>query len=45
MQTATEIEIVSGLKENERVIFGTQGQYQPGQRVAPKLMQSQEMEP
>jgi RND family efflux transporter MFP subunit len=45
MQTATEIEIVSGLKENERVIFGTQGQYQPGQRVAPKVMQSQEMEP
>jgi RND family efflux transporter MFP subunit len=44
MQTATEIEIVSGLKENERVIFGTQGQYQPGQRVAPKVMQSQEME-
>ena len=45
MQTATEIEIVSGLKENDRVIFGSQGQYQPGQRVAPKLMQSQEMEP
>lgn len=44
VQTATEIEIVSGLKENDRVIFGSQGQYQPGQRVAPKAMESQEME-
>jgi RND family efflux transporter MFP subunit len=44
LQTATEIEIVSGLKENDRVIFGSQGQYQPGQRVAPKIMESQEME-
>jgi RND family efflux transporter MFP subunit len=45
MQTATEIEIVSGLKENERVIFGSQAQYQPGQRVAPKVKQSEETEP
>ncbi len=44
VQTATEIEIVSGLNENDRVIFGSQGQYQPGQRVAPKVMESQEME-
>lgn len=44
MLTATETEIVSGLKENDRVIFGSQGQYQPGQRVVPKVMQSQEME-
>jgi RND family efflux transporter MFP subunit len=44
VQTAAEIEIVSGLKENDRVIFGSQGQYQPGQRVAPKVMESQEME-
>jgi RND family efflux transporter MFP subunit len=44
VQTATEIEILSGLKENDRVIFGSQGQYQPGQRVAPKVMESQEME-
>ena len=40
MQTATETEIVSGLKENDRVIFGSQGQYQPGQRVTPKVMES-----
>ena len=44
VQTATEIEIVSGLKENDRVIFGSQGQYQPGQRVAPRVMEPQEME-
>jgi RND family efflux transporter MFP subunit len=44
LQTASEIEIVSGLKEKDRVIFGSQGQYQPGQRVAPKVMGSQEME-
>jgi multidrug efflux pump subunit AcrA (membrane-fusion protein) len=45
VQTATEIEIVSGLKENDRVIVGSQRQDQPGQRVAPKAMESQEMEP
>jgi multidrug efflux pump subunit AcrA (membrane-fusion protein) len=45
LQTASEIEILSGLKENERVIFGSQGQYQPGQRVVPKLMEPQETEP
>ena len=45
VQTATEIEIVSGLKENDRVILGSQGQYQPGQRVAPKIIESQETEP
>jgi RND family efflux transporter MFP subunit len=44
LQTASEIEILSGLKENDRVIFGSQGQYQPGQRVTPKVMESQEME-
>jgi RND family efflux transporter MFP subunit len=44
VQTATQIEIVSGLKENDRVIFGSQGQYQPGQRVAPRVMESPEME-
>jgi|SRR5690242_10815474 len=45
MQTATEIEIVSGLKENDRVIFGSQGQYQPGELVSPKVIEAQEMEP
>ena len=36
LQTATDAEIVSGLKENEMVIFGEQSQYRPGQLVTPK---------
>ena len=44
LQTATQTEILSGLKENDRVIFGSQSQYQPGQLVAPKEIQTQEME-
>ena len=40
LQTATEIEIVSGLKENDTVVFGEQGQYRPGQLVAPKLTEA-----
>jgi len=43
LQTASEVEIVSGLKENEHVIFGSQGQYQPGQRVLPKVIEAQQM--
>lgn len=44
LQTANRIEIVSGLKENERVVFGSQGQYQPGELVSPKEIQTQETE-
>ena len=36
LQTATQAEIVSGLKEDDRVIFGSQSQYQPGELVTPK---------
>jgi RND family efflux transporter MFP subunit len=43
VQTATEIEIVSGLKENDHVIFGSQGQYQAGQRVIPKITETQQV--
>ena len=45
LQTATDVEIVSGLQEHDRVIFGSQGQYQPGELVSPKVIQAQEMEP
>jgi RND family efflux transporter MFP subunit len=45
LQTGTQVEIVSGLNENDRVIFGSQGQYQPGELVSPKAVQAQEMEP
>jgi RND family efflux transporter MFP subunit len=44
LQTATQTEILSGLKDNDRVVFGSQSQYQPGQLVAPKEMPAQEME-
>lgn len=44
LQTATRVEILSGLKENDRVIFGSQGQYQPGELVTPKVIEAQETE-
>jgi RND family efflux transporter MFP subunit len=40
LQSSTEVEIVSGLLENDRVIFGDQGQFQPGELVTPKLVES-----
>jgi RND family efflux transporter MFP subunit len=43
-QTATKIEIVSGVNEGDRVIFGEQGEYKAGQRVTPRLMTASEME-
>jgi RND family efflux transporter MFP subunit len=39
MQSATSDEILSGLQENETIIFGPQGQYQAGQVVSPKLVE------
>ena len=39
MQSATTVEISSGLQENEEVIFGAQGQYKPGEIVSPKLVE------
>ncbi len=39
LQSATEVEITSGLQENEMVIFGAQGQFKPGELVSPKLVE------
>jgi RND family efflux transporter MFP subunit len=39
LQSATEVEITSGLQENEMVIFGAQGQFKPGEVVSPKLVE------
>ena len=36
METADNVEITSGLEENELVIFGEQNRYQPGEIVNPK---------
>jgi RND family efflux transporter MFP subunit len=44
LQSATDVEITSGLKENEMVLFGEQSQYKPGQLVAPKVIAPAEME-
>jgi RND family efflux transporter MFP subunit len=44
LQSATEIEITSGLRENETIIFGSLGQYRPGEIVAPKIVEPSHME-
>jgi RND family efflux transporter MFP subunit len=44
MQSATDIEITSGLQESETLIFGSLGQYRSGQIVAPKLVEPSRME-
>lgn len=44
LQTATQVEVVSGLQENDLVIFGEQGQYQPGEIITPQVTDSQEAE-
>jgi RND family efflux transporter MFP subunit len=44
LQTANRVEIVSGLAENELVVYGEQGQYRLGERVEPKLVEPSEME-
>ena len=38
MQSATDVEITSGLQENETVIFGSQGQFKAGEIVSPKVV-------
>ncbi len=40
MQSATDIEITSGLQESDTVVFGSQGQFKPGEIVSPKLVSS-----
>jgi RND family efflux transporter MFP subunit len=44
VQSATDVEILSGLRENERVIFGEQSQYKPGELVNPKPITPSEAE-
>jgi len=39
LQTATQVEVLSGLQQDDTVIFGEQGQYKPGELVKPKLVQ------
>lgn len=44
IESATEVEIVAGLNENERVIYGEQLQYRPGERVKPQIVTPTGME-
>ncbi|MGB0034342.1 MAG: efflux RND transporter periplasmic adaptor subunit [Candidatus Acidiferrales bacterium] len=44
LQTANDVEIISGLKENEIVLFGDQSQYKPGELVAPKIIEPAKMD-
>lgn len=44
IQTATSVEILSGVRENEPVVFGEQGQYKPGMLVTPQVVQPSEAE-
>lgn len=44
LQTATQVEIVSGLREGEMVVYGEQGQYKEGELVKPKMIQPAETE-
>lgn len=44
LASATEVEIVSGLKENEQVVFGEQSQFKAGEMIAPKVVLPSELE-
>jgi multidrug efflux pump subunit AcrA (membrane-fusion protein) len=44
LQSSTDVEITSGLQENESVIFGSLGQYKPGELVSPKPVEPAKME-
>ena len=39
LQSETDVEITSGLQENDMVVFGAQGQYKAGEVVSPKIVQ------
>ena len=38
LQSSSDVEITSGLQENETVIFGAQGQFKNGELVSPKIV-------
>lgn len=38
IQSASDVEIVSGLKENDQVVFGEQSQYKPDEQVKPQIV-------
>jgi multidrug efflux pump subunit AcrA (membrane-fusion protein) len=44
LQSASDVEVTSGLQENDTVIFGSLGQYRPGEVVVPKLVEPSRMQ-
>jgi len=44
LKTASDAEVVSGLQENELVVFGEQSQYMPGEHVIPQIIQPPQAE-
>ncbi len=44
IESASEIEVVSGLKENDLLVFGEQSQYKPGELVKPQIITPAGME-
>jgi len=44
LETATDAEILSGLKEGEMVVFGQQNQFRPDQLVSPQIVKPVGME-
>jgi RND family efflux transporter MFP subunit len=44
LQSATDVEVLSGLKENELVVFGEQNQFKDGQLVSPQVVANPELE-
>jgi RND family efflux transporter MFP subunit len=44
LESATDAEVLSGLSENESVVFGEQNQFKEGQLVSPKLVVAPGME-
>jgi RND family efflux transporter MFP subunit len=44
LQTATDVEILAGIKESELVVFGEQNQFKEGELVSPKIIEAPRME-
>jgi len=44
LQTAAEVEVLSGLSEGDTVVFGEQNQFKEGQLVSPKLVEAPRIE-
>jgi len=42
METPSKIEVLAGLKENDRVMIGSRSLFKAGQRVEPKMLDARE---